>query len=288
VFLSFLGVMFDGIAYGMLLFVMSVGLSVTMGMMGFINLAHGAFAMLGGYVCTTLMNQYHWPYLLTLPAAFLAVVAVSVILERGLYRRLYGASDLDQVLLTIGLVFMSVATMTFFWGTAQQPVNLPSYLSGQWSLGGVGLGFYRLFLIGFGVAVSGLLIFTVERTSFGATVRAAVDNQKMAAGIGINVNGVFAVTFAIGSGLAGLGGALGVNMVGLDPTFAVKFLVYFLLVVSVGGLNSIGGTLTAALVLGVSDVAGKYYVPAVGAFIIYAVMVALLMWRPNGLFGRRS
>ena len=286
--LSFLGVMFDGIAYGMLLFVMSVGLSITMGMMGFINLAHGAFAMLGGYVCTTRRNQDHVFGRATLPVAFLVVLAVSVAFERGLYRRLYGASDLDQVLLTIGLVFMSVATMTFFWGTAQQPVMLPSYLTGRVALGPADLGYYRLFLVAVGIVVAGFLVIAVERTSFGAKVRAAVDNQKMAAGIGINVSGVFAVAFAIGSGLAGLGGALSVNMIGLDPTFAVKFLVYFLLVVSVGGLNSIGGTLAAALVLGISDVAGKYYVPTVGAFIIYAVMVALLMWRPHGLFGRRA
>jgi len=209
------------------------------------------------------------------------------VFERALYRRLYRAGELDQVLLTIGLVLMSVAACAYFWGTQQQPVTLPAYLSGYFSPGGVDLGVYRLFLIGVGSVLALLLVFGLERTRFGARVRAAVDNQRMASGLGIDVNGVFAVTFAVGSGLAGLGGALAVNMIGLDPNFATKYLVFVLLVVSVGGLGSVGGTFAAAVVLGISDVAGKYYVPEAGAFIIYAVMVSLLLWRPAGLFGRR-
>ena len=282
-----LGVTFDGFAYGMLLFVLSVGLSVTMGLMGFVNLAHTAFAMLGGYFCVTLMERLGVPFLATLPLIFIATGALSLVFERALYRRLYRAGELDQVLLTIGLVLMSVAACAYFWGTQQQPVTLPAYLSGYFSPGGVDLGVYRLFLIGVGTALALLLVFGLERTRFGARVRAAVDNQRMARGLGIDVNGVFAITFAVGSGLAGLGGALAVNMIGLDPNFATKYLVFVLLVVSVGGLGSVGGTFAAAVVLGISDVAGKYYVPEAGAFIIYAVMVSLLLWRPAGLFGRR-
>jgi len=283
-----LGVTFDGFAYGMLLFVLSVGLSVTMGLMGFVNLAHTAFAMLGGYFCVTLMERLGVPFLATLPLIFLATGALSLIFERALYRRLYRSGELEQVLLTIGLVLMSVAACAYFWGTQQEPVTLPGYLSGYFSPGGVDLGVYRLFLIGVGVVLALLLVFGLERTRFGARVRAAVDNQRMARGLGIDVNAVFAVTFAVGSGLAGLGGALAVNMIGLDPNFATKYLVFVLLVVSVGGLGSVGGTFAAAVVLGISDVAGKYYVPEAGAFIIYAVMVTLLLWRPAGLFGRRS
>jgi len=282
-----LGVTFDGFAYGMLLFVLSVGLSVTMGLMGFVNLAHTAFAMLGGYFCVTLMERLGVPFLATLPLIFVATGALSLVFERALYRRLYRSGELDQVLLTIGLVLMSVAACAYFWGTQQQPVTLPAYLSGYFSPGGVDLGVYRLFLIGVGSVLALLLVFGLERTRFGARVRAAVDNQRMASGLGIDVNGVFAVTFAVGSGLAGLGGALAVNMIGLDPNFATKYLVFVLLVVSVGGLGSVGGTFAAAVVLGISDVAGKYYVPEAGAFIIYAVMVSLLLWRPAGLFGRR-
>jgi len=285
--LNFLGVVFDGLAYGMLLFLISVGLSVTMGLMGFINLAHGAFAMAGGYLAVTLMNA-GWPFLATLPAVFIIVAAVALLFERAFYRPLYRASSLDQVLLTVGLIFMAMATATYIWGSAQQPVRLPAYFSGQLSLLGLELSRYRLFLIGIGAVITLALVFGLERTHFGAKVRAAVDNQRMAAGIGINVGRVFQITFALGSGLAGLGGALGIDVLGLDPAFPTKYLVYFLLVVAVGGAGSIQGTLTAALLLGVSDVAGKYYIPQVGAFMIYAVMVLLLLLRPEGLKGRRT
>ncbi|MCP1611698.1 branched-chain amino acid transport system permease protein [Azospirillum lipoferum] len=280
-------VLFNGLAYGMLLFVISVGLSVTMGLMGFANLAHGAFAMLGGYVATTLMNRAGVPFLLTLPIAFVAVAAASFVLERVLYRRLYRAGELDQVLLTIGLVFMAVAGATYVWGPGQQPVRMPDYLTGQWTVAGIDIGVYRLFLILVGIAVTAALVLGIERTRFGAMIRAAVDNPRMAQGCGINVNRVFSLTFMAGSGLAGLGGAVGINLIGLDPGFPIKFMVYFLIVVAVGGLGSIKGSLIAALLLGVFDVGGKYYVPEVGAFIIYAVMVSLLLWRPAGLFGRR-
>jgi len=282
-----LGVLFDGFAYGMLLFLLSVGLSVTLGMMNFVNLAHCAFAMLGGYVTVTLSNAYRWPFLATLPLAFLAAAVASVAFERTLYRRLYRAGELDQVLLTIGLAFMSVAAAAYFFGTVQQPIETPSYLRGSLNVMGVTLGLYRLFLMATGLAIALVLVLALEFTRFGATVRAAVDNQRMARGLGINVDGAFAVTFALGSGLAGLGGALAIEIVGLDPHFAFTYLVYVLIVVSVGGLGSIGGSFAAAVAIGISDIAGKYYFPALGSFLIYLVMVAVLMWRPAGLFGRR-
>jgi branched-chain amino acid transport system permease protein len=280
------GVIFDGFAYGMLLFLLSVGLSVTLGLMHFVNLAHGAFAMLGGYVAATLMNALGWPFLATLPVAFLLTGVVSVAFERTLYRRLYRARELDQVLLTIGLVFMSIAAAAFFYGTQQQPVRLPSYLRGYDTVMGVNFGHYRLFLIVVALAVTALLVVSLERTRFGAQVRAAVDNQRMARGLGINVELVFAVTFALGSGLAGLGGALAIEIVGLDPNFAFTYLIYVLIVVAVGGLGSIRGSFVAATLLGVSDAAGKYYVPTMGSFLIYLVMISLLLWRPSGLFGK--
>src|ERR1044071_5460152 len=281
------GVLFDGLAYGMLLFVLSVGLSVTLGLMNFVNLAHCAFAMLGGYVTATLVNEFHWPLLATLPAAFIAAAVVSVALERTLYRRLYRSSDLDQVLLPIGLAFISVAVAAYIFGTLQQPIETPEALRGAVDVLGLGLGTYRLFLIGVALIVTMLLVGGLEYTRFGAQVRAAVDNQRMARGLGIDVDRTFAATFALGSGLAGLGGALAIAIVGLDPNFAFTYLVYVLIIVSVGGLGSIAGSFTAAILIGVSDVAGKYYAPELGAFLIYLVMVVALMWRPAGLFGRR-
>jgi branched-chain amino acid transport system permease protein len=281
-----LGVLFDGFAYGMLLFLLSVGLSVTLGMMNFVNLAHGSFAMLGAYVTVTLM-ALGWPFLATLPAAFLITGVTSVAFERSLFRRLYRASDLQQVLLTLGLVFISVAAAAWCYGTMQQPIRLPAYLRTYATVVGINLSIYRLFLIAVALAVTVVLVAALEYTRFGAQVRAAVDNQRMAQGLGIDVDLVFAITFALGSGLAGLGGALAIDIVGLDPNFAFTYLIYVLIVVAVGGLGSIRGSLLAAIVLGVSDAAGKYYVPTLGAFLIYLVMVSLLLWRPSGLFGRR-
>lgn len=285
---NMIGVLFDGIAYGSLLFLISVGLSVTMGMMNFINLAHGAFAMIGGYVCVTLLSRLGLPFLATLPLAFLAAAVVGLVLERTLYRRLYKASHLDQVLFSIGLTFMAVAGATWLFGPTQQPVNLPDWLRGQVHVLGLDLGAYRLFLIGVVVLVTAALVLLIERTRFGAQIRASVDNQTAAAGLGINVSRVFSLTFALGSGLAGLGGGLGIDVLGLDPSFPVKYMVYFLLVVAVGGAGSIKGPLIAALILGVFDVAGKYYVPEVGAFVIYTLMVVLLILFPFGLVRRKA
>ena len=284
---SFVGVLFDGFAYGMLLFLLSVGLSVTLGMMNFVNLAHCSFAMVGGYATVTLMNKLGWPFLAALPAAFLIAAAVSVLLERTLYRRLYRASELDQCLFTIGIVFISVAAFAWFYSTEQQSARIPDYLRGSVQLMGMHFAAYRIFLIAVSLCIAGFLIFLLERTRFGATVRAAVDNQRMARGLGIDVDRAFMVTFALGGGLAGLGGGLAIEIVGLDPGFAFTYLVYVLIVVAVGGLGSIGGSFAAATVLGISDMAGKYYFPWLGAFLIYLVMVALLMWRPAGLFGKR-
>jgi len=285
---NLIGVLFDGIAYGSLLFIISIGLSVTMGLMNFVNLAHGAFAMAGGYTCALLMARAGVPFLATLPVAFVVSAAAGIVLERTLYQRLYKAPHLDQVMFSIGLVFMAVAATTYFFGPSQQPVQLPDFLRGQVQVLGRGLGAYRLFLIGAVIAVTVALHLLLVRTRFGAQVRASVDNAVAAAGLGINVHRVFGVTFALGSGLAGLGGALGIDVLGLDPTFPLKYMVYFLLVVAIGGAGTIKGGLVAAMILGVCDVAGKYYVPQIGSFIIYFLMVVLMIAFPTGLYGRRA
>jgi branched-chain amino acid transport system permease protein len=281
-------VLFDGVASGMLLFVLACGLSVTLGLMNFVNLAHGAFGMAGGYVCVVLLNRYGAPFPAALLAATLAAAALGLLLERTLYRRLYGRDHLDQVLFSIGLVFMASAVVDRLMGARQQLIALPAWLSGRVELGGVQVGAYRLFLILVCGAVALALHLGIVRTRFGARLRAAVDDAVVARGLGIPVERVFAVTFAVGSGLAGLGGALGVEVLGLDPTFPLKFMVYFLIVVAVGGANTILGPFLAALLLGVVDVAGKYYLPEVGAFVIYTAMVVLLLLRPHGLLARSA
>jgi branched-chain amino acid transport system permease protein len=281
-----LTILFDGIAYGMVLFVLGCGLSVTMGLMNFVNLAHGAFAMLGGYVAVQAMQRLGLPFLACLPLAFLAAALVGIVLEWLIYRPMYAKSHLDQVMFSIGLVFMAVAGTDWLMGSTQQFIRLPAWLQGRFEIAGIGIGRYRLFVI----VVCGLLAFSLQwgfaHTRFGSRLRAAVDDARVARGLGIPVNRLFALTFALGCGLAGFGGALGIELMGLDPSFPLKFMIYFLIVVTVGGTSSITGPFFAAMLLGVADVVGKYLVPEIGAFIIYALMVVLLITRPHGLFAR--
>ena len=287
-----LTILFDGIAYGMLLFILAVGLAVTMGLMNFINLAHGAFAMVGGYATVLLMQRANVPFLLCLPLAFAISALLGAVLERTLYRPLYRKPHLDQVLFSIGLTFMAVASADYFIGSSPQIIQLPEFLKGRTEVGEgawmLGMGHYRLFIIAVCTALTVALQYVLARTRFGTRLRASVDDQRVAAGLGINVNVVFLGTFAVGSGLAGLGGALGAEVLGLDPTFPLKYMVYFLIVVAVGGTSSITGPLLAALLLGIADVAGKYYIPKLGAFIVYSLMIAILIWRPQGLFVRQG
>ncbi|MCD6071271.1 MAG: transporter permease [Microvirga sp.] len=281
-----LTILFDGIAYGMLLFVLACGLAVTLGLMNFVNLAHGAFAMAGGYVTAVLMNRSGVPFLATLPLAFIIPAVLGLVLERTLYKRLYTRSHLDQVLFSIGLVFMAVAAIDYSFGSQQQLIQLPSWLQGRIDILGVQVGLYRSFIIVICGALVVALQLILTKTRFGSRLRAAVDDPRVARGLGINVSLIFATTFAFGSGLAGLGGALGAEILGLDPTFPLKFMIYFLIVVTVGGTTSITGPFLASLLLGIADVAGKYYVPSVGAFVIYTLMIVVLVLRPQGLFER--
>ena len=279
-------ILFDGVAYGMLLFVLACGLSVTLGLMNFVNLAHGAFAMAGGYVAALLTTGFGWSFFWCLPAAFLAAAAIGLVLERTLYQRLYRRSHLDQVLFTIGITFMAVSAVEWAIGPQQQTVVIPAVLKGRIEILGGSIGIYRLFIIAICAVVTVCLQAALSYSRFGAQLRAAVDDPRVARGLGINVNLVFALTFAVGSGLAGLGGALGAEILGMEPVFPIKFMIYFLIVVTVGGTSGLVGAFLAALLLGIANVAGKYYIPEVGAFIIYAVMVAVLIVRPNGLLTR--
>ncbi len=279
-----LTILFDGIAYGMLLFVLACGLSVTLGLMNFINLAHGAFAMAGGYIALYLVNHMGMPFALGLVAAFFSAAAIGALLERTLYVHVYNKSPLDQVLFTIGLVFMAVAAVNYTVGSTQQFITIPASLQGQIQVAGIGMSKYRLMIIAICGVITLLLQLALMRSRLGSQLRAAVDDQRVARGLGINVGAVFAGTFAIGSGLAGLGGALGAEILGLDPTFPLKYMIYFLIVVTIGGTSSITAPFMASILLGIADVAGKYYMPKLGAFVIYTVMIVVLILRPQGLF----
>ncbi|MET3476561.1 branched-chain amino acid ABC transporter permease [Variovorax atrisoli] len=281
-------VIFDGVAYGMLLFLIGVGLSITMGLMNFVNLAHGSFAMVGGYAASVLMSRFGVGFGLSLAAAFVAAAVLGAVLEFVFYRRLYRAHPLDQVLLSIGVVFVSIAAFTYFFGPTMQPFALPPALDGQVSLAGLEVGRYRLFLIVCGVVVLAALLLGLGKTRYGAMVRAAVDNQRVAGGTGIHVQRLFFLTFSLGCGLAGLGGALSLGMLGLEPSFPLKYLVYFLMVVCVGGAGTVTGPFIAALLVGIVDVAGKYYLPETGAFLIYVFMIVMLLVRPNGIVAKKG
>jgi branched-chain amino acid transport system permease protein len=280
-------ILLGGVAAGMVLFIVSVGLSITMGLMGFVNLAHGAFAMLGGYVIVLSMNRLGVPFLPALVLGFLATAAFSVVCERLLYSRLYRAAELDQVLFTIGFVFITIASVTLVIGPENQQLALPASLQGQVNLGFTQYRTYSVFLIVFGVIILLGLWLGFERTRIGAQIRATVDNRRMAESLGINVDRLFTLTFAFGSGMAALGGGLGAEFLGLDPQYALKYLVYFLIVVAVGGLGRVSGVFYAALLIGVLDFVLKKYIPKGGTLFIYALTILLLLWRPQGLFSGR-
>ncbi len=280
-------ILFFGIAYGMILYLISVGLSVTMGLMGFVNLAHGVFAMLGGYATVTLMNRFGVPFLLALAIGCVLVAALGFVLERTLYRHLYGRAELDQVLFSFGLILVSVAIVRIAWGPLAQPIQLPDYLKGQVKILDITLPAYRLALVGFGAAVIAGLWFVFDRTLFGARIRAAVDNRAMAQSIGINTSRLFAAAFGLGTGLAALGGGLGADILAIAPAYPLQYLVYFLIVVAVGGLRDIKGPFVAALAIGLSDTACRYLLPEAGSIFIFAFVFIVLIWRPNGIMERR-
>ena len=277
-----------GLAAGMVLFIVSVGLSVTMGLMGFVNLAHGGFAMIGGYVIVLAMNKLGVPFLAAMALGFIVVAAVSAVFERALYARLYRAPELDQVLFTIGLVFMMIAAVTLAVGPETQPLTLPTWMRGQIDLGFMTYRAYSIILIGVGTVIMLAIWLGFERTRMGAQIRAAVDNRRMAESLGINIARLFTITFAFGSGMAAVGGGLGAEFLGLDPQYPLKYLVMFLIVVAVGGLGRITGVFYASLIIGVLDFTLKKYLPQGGTVFIYGMTILLLLWRPQGLFGRAT
>jgi len=286
--MDFAGILLGGLASGMVLFVVSVGLSVTLGLMGFVNLAHGGFAMLGGYALVLAMRHWELPFVAALALAFAAVAALAVLLEKTLYARLYRAGELDQVLFSIGLVFVMIAAVTLAIGPETQTVVLPEWLRGQTDLGFLSYRSYSLALLAFGTALMLALWLGFERTRIGAQIRAAVDNRRMAESLGVDVGRLFTLTFALGSGLAAVGGALGAEILGLDPQYPLRYLAYFLIVVALGGLGRVSGVFFASLAIGVLDFVLKFSFPQGGTMFIYALTLAFLLVRPQGLFGKRT
>ncbi len=280
-------ILLDGVAYGMILFIISVGLTVTMGLMRIVNLAHGAFAMVGGYFATVLTLK-GIPFLWSCVAAGLFAGALGALAEMTLYRPLYRKGELQQVLLTIGLCFICISALTLFVGATPLPAIVPAWLDRMVYIGYRDYPLYRLFLIGVGALMALVVWWIMERTLFGAKLRAAVDDPQMARAVGVNVNKLFLFTFVGGCALAGFGAAVGAGIMSLEPFYALRYLVYFLIVVAVGGMGSFRGSLVAALLIGVVDTAGRYLVPQFGGFLLYVLIFSLLLWRPNGLLPPKS
>jgi len=280
-------VLLYGVSYGLLLCIISVGLVVTMGLMRVVNLAHGAFAAIGGYLAMGLLTPLGVPFGLAIVLAVVAVAAFSVVIERLLYVHLYGASELDQVLLTVGINFIVVAGLTLAFGPNVLPTRLPASLATSVDLGFRSFETYRLLVLLVGVVVIGALWLAFERTALGARLRAAVDNRSMTQAIGIDVSRLFSIAFALGSGLAALGGALGAPLLPLEPLYPFKYLVLVLVIVALSGFGNIRATLLVAVFVGIVDTAGRYFLPDSGSFTLYVLLIVLIVWRPDGLLARR-
>jgi len=278
----------DGVSYGMVLFVIAVGLSVTMGLMRFVNLAHGAFAMTGGYIAAWLVRDHGFGYASGVLVALLATAALGALLELVVLRRLYRRSELEQVLFTIGLSFLFVATANLLAGPQVQLLPLPPALSGSVDLGVRTLPAHRMLVLGCGIAVLLLSIHVMARSRFGVWLRATVDNTSAASALGIPVQLVYVLTFAAGAALAALGGILGAELMPLEPYYPIKYLVLVLVVVAVGGLGSIPGSFAAALVLGTVETTSKYLASEYGSLFFFAAVALLLAWRPQGLLRARG
>lgn len=281
-----LSILLTGTAYAMVLYIISVGLSITMGLLGIANLAHGAFAMAGGYLLITLLNRFAIPFGLALVLAAAIVAVGSVVLERALYARVYKAGEFDQVLLSMGLIFVASAVAQYLYGPMPQTVAVPAALTGKIDLGLRTFPLYRIFLIAAGIAIFVTLLLVIERTNTGMRIRATVDNRAMAEAVGIDTRTLFSVVFAAGSALAAVGGALGGDMIAITPGYPLENLAYFLIVVSIGGLGTVSGPFVAALLLGIGDSACKIIAPQFGAFFIYLSLFGFLLLRPGGLLNR--
>ena len=277
-----------GLSYGLVLFICAIGLVITMGLMHVMNLAHGAFAAIGGYIAVGLMNGAGVPYAAAIAIAVILVALFSLVLERLVYRRLYHADHLEQVLMTIGINLIVIGGLTICFGPNLYPIRLPDFLKGNVNLGIREFEIYRLFVIALGLVVVVGLWGMFDRTQFGAKLRAAVDNRSIAQVIGINVDRMFMIAFGLGSGLAALGGAVGAAMLPLEPYYPMKYLLLVLVVVALSGFGNMKASLGVAIFVGIVDTAGRFLVPEFGGFIIYLLLIVLMIWRQDGLFARRN
>jgi branched-chain amino acid transport system permease protein len=283
---TILSIAIDAFAYGMALFIICIGLSLTMGLMRVVNLAHGAFAMIAGYIASYAARDLGLGYAVAIFLAIIGTVIISIPIERLLYRRIYGRPELTQVLMTIGITFCVIGITNYFFGPTLKTIPLPGSLSHPVDVGFKTIAAHRLFVMACGAVVAGGLWFLIEKTDFGIKLRATVDNAAMADALGVRTQVVYAISFAIAIGLAALGGVVGAEFLPIEPYYALRYMVTFLVVVSVGGAGSIPGAVVACLLLGAVDTTGRYLMPEFGNFFFYAAVIAIVCVFPRGFFGR--
>lgn len=283
-----LNIIVDGLAYGMILFMISVGLSVTMGLMRVVNLAHGGFALTGGVLTHWAATDLGLNFWAAAALGIAGTVALAMPLERLLYRRIYGFGELQQVLATIGLTFLIIATVNLWQGSTLLPIPLPESLKQTVDLGFRQLTAHRIFVIVMGALVILGLWGLLDRTRFGIRLRAAVDNRDTASSIGIDTSRIYMLTFALGAGLAALGGILGAELLPIDAYYPLRYMVLFLIVVALGGMGSILGSFLAAIGIGMVETASRYLVPDLATITFFAIVILFLAARPRGLMGRLS
>ncbi len=281
-------IVIDGTAYGMVLFMISVGLSVTMGVMNVVNLAHGGFALIGGVLAHWLIQDIGVGFWAAVVLAVVATVALALPLERLLYRRIYGFGELQQVLATIGLTFVMIASVNLWQGSALLSIVLPEQLKQTVDLGFRTLPVHRVIVIFLGLAAITALWILLDKTRFGIRLRAAVDNRATASAIGIDTGRIYMLTFGLGAGLAALGGIFGAELLPIEAYYPLRYMVLFLIVVALGGRGSILSSFVAALGLGLIETTARYLIPDLSSLVFFALVIALLTLRPHGLLKRGS
>lgn len=275
----------NGLAYGVLLFLLSVGLTLIFGMLDVVNLAHGSFYMLGAYAGLAIIGATGNFWLALVAAPFL-VGAIGILIERTCLRGLYARGPLDQVLLTFGFIYLFDDVVKWIWGARIRSIPPPALFGGSVSLGGGMYPSYRLFVIVFGLLMAVGLWLLIERTRLGSIIRAGVFDSEMAGGLGINTDRLFTLVFGFGIALAGLSGVIAGPVQSAYPGMGVEILIRTLIVVVVGGLGSLKGSLVGSLIIGQAETFGKAWIPDAAMLIIYVVMAIVLLARPQGLFGR--
>lgn len=275
----------NGLSLGMLLFFLASGLTLTLGVMRVTNLTHGSFYLVGAYIALTIMRDFDSLTMAAILAAVVVVVLGAVVF--GLLQ-VTGTDPLRETLLTFGLVFIIADIALLLWGGDPVTVAKPKILSGPLDIGGFYYPSYRIFIIALGVLIAIALEFIQRKTLIGATVRAVVDDVEMAGGIGLNARVIALATFLVGAALAGISGALGGAMIGAYPGADIEVLLYALVVVIIGGMGNLTGSLVGALAVGLIDAFGRAIVPELGASLMFLLMIGTLIIRPTGLFGSRA